>query len=80
MSKVRNVAKQTPGKAKAVHSVHFCHNRPLKVLYKVAEAYPAKMPIITNNTSTAVAKEPRLAGDKNPAAAKINAIAAQSRT
>lgn len=66
-----------PGKRVAVRIVHRCHCLPWKVLYNLAEVKPAKAPIKTKNRSMPIIIDPRLAGDKNPTAAKMTSKNAQ---
>jgi hypothetical protein len=70
MSRAKKTAKIRPGKRVAVSRVHFCHCFPLNVLYNLAEVNPAKAPIRTNKSNIPIMMLPRLAGDRNPTAAK----------
>jgi len=69
--KIKKITKTTPGSKKAVIRVHLFQFWYLSILHKVAEEYPAVVPMRTNKTTNAVIKLPRFAGERNPRTAKI---------
>lgn len=57
--------KHRDGKRRAVSSVHCCHCRPLKDLYRTELEYPAGTPMSTYRRSIDTARLPRLEGFTN---------------
>lgn len=54
----------------AVSTVHSCHCRPRKDLYKVLLKYPATVPKSMYKTNNAIIRDPRRAGLRKPTADK----------
>ncbi len=67
-SSAQKMAKIMDGKSSAVAIVQRFHILPLKNLYMVADQYPAKDPISTNNTSRAVNMPPLIGRSAKPQA------------
>lgn len=68
----KKIVNTTPGQSIEVSKTFDFHFSPPKLLYILADVYPAIAPKQTKTTIAQVIKAPLLAGDKNPRHANAN--------